>query len=137
MEVTHTSAKDRPKANGTLKAQQSRITNGSALLPGIDGRSAWVRRCKDVIAAHLSDLGGIDNTSAAERSLVRRAAVMTTELEQVERRFALGEASADDLDVYIRGCGRLQRLLEAIGLERVAKDISPTLSDYLEREAAE
>ena len=36
--------------------QKSRITNGSALLPGVDGRSPWVRRCKDVIAAHLSDI---------------------------------------------------------------------------------
>ena len=56
----------------------SRVTNGS-LLPSItDGRSAWVRRCKDVISAHLADLGGEDATSAAERSLVRRAAVLTT-----------------------------------------------------------
>jgi hypothetical protein len=38
--------------------QRSRITNGSALLPGVDGRSAWIRRCEDVIEAHLSDLGG-------------------------------------------------------------------------------
>ena len=26
------------------------VTNGSALLPGVDGRSAWIRRCKDLIA---------------------------------------------------------------------------------------
>jgi hypothetical protein len=47
------------------------------LLPGIDGRSAWVRRAKDIIALHLSDLGGFDNTSAAERSIVRRASTLT------------------------------------------------------------
>jgi len=43
----------------------------------LNQRSPWVRRCKDVIAAHLSDLGGADNTSAAERSIIRRAAVLT------------------------------------------------------------
>ena len=63
------------------------------LLPGIDGRSPWVRRCKDIIALHLSDLGGVDNTSAAERSIIRRAVVLTVELERLEARFALaGEA---------------------------------------------
>src|SRR5207245_10919242 len=88
-------------AGGVPPQQRSRITNGSALLPGVDGRSPWVRRCKDVIAAHLSDLGGVDNCSAAERSIIRRASVLTVEFEQLEARFATaGEASADDLDLY-------------------------------------
>jgi hypothetical protein len=111
--------------------QRSRITNGNALLPGVDGRSPWVRRCKDVIAAHLSDLGGEDNTSAAERSIIRRAAVLTTELEQLEVKFALNEqASADDLNAYQRCANSLRRLLEAVGLQRRAKDIG--LPDPLE-----
>ena len=83
------------------KSGRSRISNGSVLLPGVDGRSAWVRRCRDVIAAHLSDLGGLDNCSAAEHSIVRRAAVLTTELEVLEVRFAKsGEASSLDLETY-------------------------------------
>ena len=73
-----TSANNSAAAEGSKGRQRSRVTNGSALLPGVDGRSAWVRRCKDIIEAHLSDLGGEDNTSVAERSLVRRAAVITT-----------------------------------------------------------
>jgi hypothetical protein len=103
------------------------------LLPGIDNRSAWVRRAKDVIAAHLSDMGGEDNCSAAERSIIRRAAVMTVELEQLEARFAqAGQASADDLDLYVRAAGNLRRLLEAIGLQRRARDVTPpTVSEYL------
>jgi hypothetical protein len=112
--------------------QKSRITNGSALLPGVDGRNAWVRRCKDVIEEIVSDLGGSDATSAAERSLVRRAAVLTTELERLEKKFALaGEASTNDLDLYIRAAGNLRRLLEAVGLERRVIDATPTLSQYL------
>ena len=104
--------------------QQSRVTNGSALLPGVDGRSPWVRRCKDVIASHLSDLGGYDNTSAAERSIIRRAAVLTTELERLERDFALaGQASAEDLDTYARIAGNLRRMLESVGLKRRARNV--------------
>lgn len=82
--------------------QKSRITNGTALLPGVDQRSAWVRRCKDIISSHLSDLGGVDNTSAAERSLVRRASVLTTELERIEVRFATDTGTPEDLDLYQR-----------------------------------
>src|SRR6202045_4159049 len=89
-----TSANHSAAAEESKSRQRSRVTNGSALLPGVDGRSAWVRRCKDIIEAHLSDLGGEDNTSAAERSLIRRASVMTVELERMEARFAVaGEAS--------------------------------------------
>jgi hypothetical protein len=118
--------------------QRSRITNGSALLPGIDNRSAWVRRCKDVIALHLSDLGGEDNASAAERSIIRRASVLTVELERLEARFATaGEASERDLDLYIRGAGNLRRLLEAVGLQRRAKDVGPSLVDIIRQDLDE
>jgi hypothetical protein len=134
MESLDNSPCDRPAITRPKNPQKSRITNGSALLPGVDGRSPWVRRCKDVIAAHLSDLGGVDNTSAAERSIVRRASVLTTELERLEVRFALAnEASAEDLDLYQRTANSLRRLLEAVGLQRRAREVEPTLSEYLLR----
>jgi len=117
---------------------RSRVTNGSVLIPGVDGRSPWIRRCKDIIASHISDLGGVDNCSAAERSIVRRASVMTVELERLEVKFAkAGEANADELDQYARVSANLRRLLEAVGLQRRPRDISvPTLSDIaLEIEA--
>jgi hypothetical protein len=124
--------KDSRKSHG-----RSRVSNGHALLPdlpGIDGRSAWIRRCKDLISEHVTDLGGLDNTSVAERSLVRRAAVITTELEMLEVKFAAaGQASADDLDLYQRSAGNLRRLLESVGLERRAIDI--TRRDREDREA--
>jgi hypothetical protein len=91
-----------------------------------------VRRCKDIIAAHLSDLGGADNASEAERSIIRRASVLTVELERLEVKFALaGEAGTADLDLYQRTAGNLRRLLEAVGLQRRAKDVEPTLADLL------
>jgi hypothetical protein len=131
-EITPGSPTDRPEFRRRKDPQKSRISNGSALLPGVDGRSPWVRRAKDVIKAHLSDLGGVDNTSAAERSIIRRAAVLTTELEVLEVRFATaGEACSADLETYQRCANSLRRLLEAIGLGRRPRDITPTLSDIL------
>jgi hypothetical protein len=141
METVLESSADRPAVDRPKDRQRSRITNGSALLPGVDGRSQWVRRCKDVIAAHLSDLGGEDNTSAAERSIIRRASVLTVELERLEAKFALADAASDsDLDLYQRTAGNLRRLLEAVGLQRRPRNLTPNLKDYLEghlNEAAE
>jgi len=68
--------------------QRSRITNGTSLLADVDGRSAWARRCRDLIALHTDDLGGADAVSTAEASIVRRAAVLTMELERMEQAFA-------------------------------------------------
>jgi hypothetical protein len=131
MESVADSPADRPQVGRTKDPQKSRITNGR-LLVGVDGRSPWVRRCKDIIRSHLSDLGGEDNTSAAERSIIRRAAVLTTELERLEVKFALaGQASADDIDLYSRAASNLRRLLEAVGLQRRAKDVGPTLADII------
>ena len=120
---------------GTLKdANKSKITNGTQFLPGIDGRSAWIRRAKDLIEEHTTDLGGPDNTSAAERSITRRVAVLSVELENLEARFATaGAATADDLDLYQRTANSLRRMLEAVGLQRRAKDISPpSVASYLD-----
>src|SRR5437588_4790139 len=130
-----TSASDGPVADRSKSRQRSRVTNGTALLPGVDGRSAWMRRCKDIIAAHVSDLGGEDYISAAERSIIRRASVMTVELERLEAKFAAaGGASERDLDLYIRAAGNLRRLLETIGLKRRPRDVGPTLGELLREE---
>jgi hypothetical protein len=132
MDVSLTSPASRPQVARTKDARKSRITNGSTLLPGVDGRSAWVRRCKDVIAEHISDLGGLDNVSAAERSIVRRASVITTELERLEARFAVaGAASPEDIDLYLRASNSLRRLLESVGIQRRPRNITPNLSQYL------
>jgi hypothetical protein len=115
--------------------QRSRVGNGHKLINGCDGRGLWVRRLKDLLAEAISDMGGVDNTSAAERHIVRRACVLIVELERLERKFAqAGEASADDLDVYARISGNMRRLLESVGLRRRPRDIGPTLSDIM-REA--
>src|SRR5436190_15722365 len=97
MELVSDLAVDKPQPS-TQKARgrtsRSRITNGKELLPGIDGRSSWVRRCRDLIELHTADLGGPEATSAAEAAIIRRAAVIITELERLELKFAkAGQAS--------------------------------------------
>jgi hypothetical protein len=126
---------DRPKVARLRDPQKSRITNGSALLPGVDQRCAWVRRAKDVIAAHLSD---VPDASAAEHSIIRRIATLTVELERLEAVFAVaGEATPDQLDLYQRTANSLRRLLEAVGIERRPRLVGPNFGELLRADRSE
>jgi len=123
--------KNHPPTNNaaaTFKPEaRSAITNDSCLLPGIDGRSQWVRRFRDLLALHLSDLGGADIASEAEKAIARRAAVLIVELEQLEQKFATqGASEGGQLDQYQRVSNTLRRLLESLGLERRQRDVTPT-----------
>jgi hypothetical protein len=77
----------------------------------------------------------LPEASAAERSLIRRCAVLTVELERLEAKFAVvSEAPATALDLYVRGCGSLHRLLQTLGLKRRQLDVTPapSMQSYLQ-----
>jgi hypothetical protein len=113
---------------------RARVSNGSKTLAGVDGRTAWARRFRDIMDAHVFDLGGPENVSHAERAIIRRSATLICELERLERKFALaGEAEVGDLDLYQRAANTVRRLLEAVGLERRARDVTPSLTQYLQQ----
>jgi hypothetical protein len=118
---------------GRKPTSRSRVTNGTELLPDVDGRSKWVRRLRDLIGLHLSDVGGEGAAiSEAQKSLIRRAATLEVELERLEAEFARrGGAEIASLDLYQRTTGNLRRLLESLGLERRQRDVTPTLEQYL------
>jgi hypothetical protein len=114
--------------------QRSRVGNGHKLVAGCDDRGRWVRRLKDLLDEAISDLGGADNTSAAERHIIRRACVLIVELERLELKFAqAGEVSVDDLDCYGRIAGNMRRLFESVGLQRRARDVTPDPLEYAAR----
>jgi len=112
---------------------RSAVTNGHRLLEGGDGRGPWARRMRDVIELHISDLGGLGNASEAERSIIRRAATLTIELERLEAKFStLSNGPRDsDLDIYQRCSNSLRRLLETVGIQRRPRDVTPSLEGFL------
>ena len=113
---------------------RSRITNGNALLPFVDGRSTWARRLLDLVDLHTNDLGGADLLSTAEHSIVRRASCLTLELERLELKFLQQKgANADQLMLYQRCSNSLLRLLESLGLQRRPKDVTQSLDEYVRR----
>lgn len=115
--------------------QRSAVTNGRRLFVEGDGNSAWSRRFRDLTAQHAADLGGTVSLSEAQQSLIRRVSAIEVELEQMEGRMSKGEAV--DLDGYTRAAGHLRRLLESLGIERRARDVTPPdLRTYLAQKAA-
>ena len=114
---------------------KSAVTNGTRLLDEVDGRSATMRRFRDIIHAHEADLGGEAKLSEGQKAIIRRAALLQLQLEMQEQKFALrddGCASGSEIEVYQRSSGALRRLLESLGLHqgRVARDVTP---DHLNR----
>lgn len=81
---------------------------------GGNGRSAWSRRARDLIEAHVADFGGPDAVKTAQLALIHRAAIMAVELEAIEACMARGESSPETLDLYGRASSNLGRLLESL-----------------------
>ena len=105
---------------------RARVTNGKELLPDVDHRSLWVRRFRDVMALHVAALGGEEAISESEKALVRRAACIVVELEQMEQKFAAnGEATVAQLEAYQRASNSLRRLLEVIGSQTASEGCHP------------
>ena len=122
----------------TLSTVRSAITNGSELLAGCDHRSARMRRLRDLISGHVQDLGGRDQISEAEYSIVRRCSLLTLELELLEARFEGNDgATAAELDSYQRVSSSLRRMHELLGLKRRQRDVTPSLGEYLAAEYEE
>jgi hypothetical protein len=110
---------------------RSRITNGKDLLAGIDQRSAAFRRYRDLYEAIVGDQGGLDQCSESRKQLVRRFASVSVICEQAEAKLVAGEPI--NVSEHALLCSTLTRLVSRLGIDRIARDISPTLSDVLRR----
>jgi hypothetical protein len=113
-----------PSVAGSRRIR-SAVTNGTRAYVVGDGNSPWARRQRDLAAMHAEDAGGAETLSAAQLSLCQRAATIETELEFMEGQMSLGKRA--DLDCYGRLAGHLRRILETLGIERRAKDVTPSL----------
>lgn len=112
----------------TSPSNRSRISNGRAILPFTDGRSAEARRYRDIIADIVTDKGGIEKCSASLVSLIRRFAAQCVLAEALEARLARGESV--DIGAHSQLSSTLVRLSNKIGISRSVK-ATPTLQEYL------
>lgn len=109
----------------------TRKGTGAVALAGVDGRSMMARRFREITATIESDLGG--DLTEAQKHLVARAATLAVWCEEREAELAQGQ----DFDAaqYATISNALRRLLADLGLERRAKDVTPSLQTYLRQRA--
>ena len=89
------------------------------------------RRYRELVTSMANDLGG--DLPIAKQAVVNRAATLIVWAEQAEAEFANnGEL---DTQTYTTAINSLRRLLADLGLDRQAKDITPTLEQYIRRDA--
>ena len=104
-------------------------------LHDLDRRTAAYRRTVDLIEAIEGDLGGADQLSTGQRQIVQRIGLMCALSESLEARWLSGEEI--DPAIYCAIANAQKRLLELVGLRRVPRDVTPSLTDYLRsRDAA-
>jgi hypothetical protein len=95
----------------------------------VDGRTKLAKRFKALCEELAADAGGADRLSAARLQYIRRFAAAACLAEQMETRLASGE----EIDVHTHAllCSSLVRLGARVGLNRVPRNVTPRLHDYL------
>jgi hypothetical protein len=113
---------------GDKRYSKARVSNGNDVLPGIDGRTILARRYKDIAGQIIADCGGLDRLSESRLQLIRRFAAAACLAEQMEARLANGKEI--NVSEHSLLCSTLTRLVQRIGINRVAKTVT-SLSDIL------
>lgn len=101
---------------------------GSGWLDALDSRTSLARHMRDRFEAFADDLGGSDQLSYAQRSLVERGLWLEFWLADQERQLATG--AEFDVGKWVQAANSLQGIYSKLGLHRVAKDV-PTLATYI------
>ena len=98
-------------------------------------------RYGEISLAILIDQGGVEACSEARQQLIRRFSASAVLAEQLEAKLANGEQI--DINEHAKLVSTMVRVAKRIGIDRIARDVTPTLSEYLQqnygthREAAE
>jgi hypothetical protein len=78
-----------------------------------------------------SDLGGRRQLTRIQGELIRAFAGAATTLQYLNVQVALGETSEIDLSGYATIASTMLRIGSRLGLQRVPRDVTPSLSEYL------
>ena len=104
-------------------------------LHDLDRRTAAYQRTVALIDAIEADAGGHDQLTTGQRQIIQRIALTSALAEHLEARWLSGEEI--DATLYCTLANAQKRLLESVGLRRVPRDVTPSLTDYLRsRDAA-
>jgi hypothetical protein len=99
-------------------------------LAELDGRTLAARNVREVISSIEADLGGPDNISTARRAIIENAAVLGAVVQDMGAKWISGEQV--DLNLYSTLSNTRRRLLESVGLDFRAMDITPSIDQIAE-----
>jgi hypothetical protein len=85
-------------------------------LRDINGRTKAGRRLRALVRAFERDLGG--DLSTADLAMVRNAAFLTLQCEQLQARILNGDVTADINNEMVRSTNACSRILTALGIEK-------------------
>lgn len=125
---------NKPALSTRKASARSRVSNGQDILPGVDGRSPLARRYRDISAAIVADMGGPDRCSEARIQLIRRFAASAVMAEAMEATLVNGQSI--NITEHSLLSSTLVRLAARIGINRMPKNVTPHLHDYLEQRIA-
>lgn len=130
--VVPLSSSQRTRLDVSKARNCSRVSNGKDLFrPEVtDLRSATYRRYRDLVEMLLVDAGGVDLCSESRKQLIRRFAACCVLAEKAEARLVADEEISVERHALL--CSTLTRLASKLGINRVARDVTPTLDEYLE-----
>jgi len=119
--------------DATAKPRRSHKATKPQLLvrSRLDGRTNAAKYFDRLVADIEADLAGRDQLSAIERQLVEAFAGAATTLQHLNTQLALGQPI--DVSQHAQCVGAMVRVAARLGLARRAREVGPTLSDYLRR----
>jgi hypothetical protein len=120
------------KQDGTIDPIVANRLEGRHLLPRVDQRSLPYQRYKAIVSQMAVEQGGIESLTAARTQLIKRFAAASILAEQLEVRIARGEPVS--ISEHSQLSSTLVRLAQRLGLDRISRDVTPTLAELLRDE---
>jgi hypothetical protein len=116
---------DKPVRRRRHRAVKHQLVSRDSL----DGRSTAAKQFDRLVAAVEADLGGADQLSTVQRTLIQAFAGSTIAMNNLNMRALLGQ----DVDPATFGVivSSIVRVASRLGVNRVARDVTPSVKDYV------
>jgi hypothetical protein len=96
----------------------------------IDGRLRARRKFDSIAKGIAKDLGGEDRLTTVQKHLIEGFASIAIHANNLTARLLRGEVV--DVVEHSQAISTMVRVASRVGIERVAREVGPTLSQYLE-----
>jgi hypothetical protein len=128
---------DAVAATSIRKARRRHVATRPQLLmrSELDGRTSAAKVFDRMVGAIEADLGGREQLSAIERTLIEAYAGSFVSLNHLNTQLMLGQAI--NISEHSNCASTMVRIAVRLGLERRQRDVTPSLAEYLETLAEE